>query len=490
MKSKFAVFLLFVFLVACTNKTNTGMKGLDDYYEVLEEVLSSRKNQLQDYLKNIQLKAEMVQTDELMINFFEAKNNYYLAKKEIDIPHDIEQSISLLKQKIQSHYLANYRQFYDILFVNTLGDIFYTIRKQSDYHKNIFSEEMSGTGLSKQLNENPSKAFVDFQFYNYSGQPSAFYIQPVYKKGEHLGWLVLQSTINKINSIFYDFRNLPSSGEVLLVNKKNYLLSESRFNPKNTILKQQLSAENIEAKFKEVKGRKSVIDYRGRRVISAFDTFKLMDSDWLIIAKMDAAEAYTNEFKKMAPNDVHELMHAYQNTGKLPDLSAASPDSDCIEVDMDEFRRVEGTKTLYTHGVATCTVLSIALPGSFAYMAHISPMDKIYGSQMTDLLGKMLQRINRLEIRQFEKQELEFVIVSKEHEPVLEAIHQLLQEDIQLNQIKILTNEEAIYANVSCGATSDDVQVFWKFKDGSFRKQSSKEMQNMFEYLQETTFLK
>ena len=280
MKSKYIIgcFLL-VFFLACKHEPSSQLKEINDYYDVLEEVLSSRKKQLQDYLENIQLKAELVQTDELMINFFEAKNNYFLAKKEIDIPNDIEQSIILLKQKIQSHYLANYRQFYDILFVNTLGDIFYTIRKQSDYHKNIFSEEMSGTGLSKRLSENPSKAFVDFQFYNYSGQPSAFYIQPVNKKGQHLGWLVLQSTINKINSIFYDFRNLPSTGEVLLVNKNNYLLSESRFNPKNTILKQQLSAENIEAKFKEVKGRKSVIDYRGRKAITAFDTFKLMNAD-------------------------------------------------------------------------------------------------------------------------------------------------------------------------------------------------------------------
>ena len=114
---------------------------------MLEEVLNERKNDLVDYLTEISKKALSVREDKLMTG-------------------PVVKEIEKMKLNIQNYYLMNYQQFYDILFIDRQGEIFFTMKKQADYHKNIFQGNLSETALSVKLKNYPKESFVDFQFYD------------------------------------------------------------------------------------------------------------------------------------------------------------------------------------------------------------------------------------------------------------------------------------------------------------------------------------
>lgn len=459
------IFLLLVIMtgiMSCTeNDTTLNVKT----YNKLDEIVANRKKQLVHYMESIHQKAASIKEDEVMRNFFTLKKEYYHLTKTSKLPERFNRKIQKLNHDIQHHYILNYLQFYDILFIDSNGHIFYTIKKQKDYLKNVFKGKLSHTALSAQLEKRTSESFVDFQFYDISGEPSAFFIEPIVNNEDISGWIVLQCAINKINSLFSFHKNLGATGEVFLVNENHYMLTDSRFKASSSILKQRLATENMSRKFAERKGHKSVIDYRDKRVYSSFEVFEFLKSQWLIIAKIDEDEVITN--------------HYMQHQNEFPDLFKPAgrkyshevtffkpPDSLIMNVDMDEFRRVDSTAVLYTPGVSTCTVVSVSYPGHFTYIAHISPFDKIYGESKTDLLGQILKRLTYFEILQSEKQNLEFVIVTTHNKTTKNIVDILVNSGYFLSQIKLMYEPRAKYANIYYDHDLNKCIVIWRNKVG------------------------
>jgi len=228
-------------------------------YKDLADVVSQRKAELTKFCDSLKEKAQSVSVDPVMRKFFIAKSSYYHLTKDIDPPDDIKKQMGLLKKAAEKHYLANYLEFYDILFIDNDGDVFFTIRKESDYHSNIFQGEFAKTHLAQTLQSDPDKGFVEFQQFAPSDEPAAFFIVPMKDKGKNLGWFVLQCSVNKINSIFMS-SEIGLTGEVFLVNSNQVMLTDSRFIGDSTILRKHLSRDNIDSKFKERKGNRVVMD--------------------------------------------------------------------------------------------------------------------------------------------------------------------------------------------------------------------------------------
>ncbi|MBN1118985.1 MAG: cache domain-containing protein [Bacteroidales bacterium] len=477
-KNKFLFIIAFVLtLVSC--KQSADYEYIEGKaFQNLAKVVANTSRELSDYLQHIEKLAGKIKSDDVMQSFFIAKKNYYSLQKETDLPTGMVQQIEVLKNKIQQHYLLNYLTFYDILFIDVNGDVFYTIRKEKDYHKNIFTGELAETQLSVALRENPGESYVDFQFYLFSGEPSAFFIEPVYEKNEITGWYALQFSVNKINQLFEEQNNLGKTGEVLLVNQEHLLLTNSRFDSHNTILKIKLPDNNIESKFRERKGIKQVIDYRNKTVLSAFEVFEFLNTEWLIIAKKDKAEVVTDFYKENSSKLFPVLLSKISKQTKTNEEFVNQPD--VINVQIDEFSRADTNSILFTQGVSTCTAIIISYPGRFAYMAHISPYDKIYGESGTDILGQIIKRIAYYEIPESEKINLEFNIVSTSDKAFYNCINLLNNKGYLLSQIKILYNKNAEYANICHIAEKGETVVNWKiinsentFKSSVFSEQKS-----------------
>ncbi|MFP4522406.1 MAG: hypothetical protein ACLFQK_09700 [Fibrobacterota bacterium] len=398
-----------------------------------------------------------------MLDFFSIKNRYYNLGKRSIPPKEVALAVNRMKEEVKYRYLMKYLDFYDILCINIEGEVFHTIRKQADYHKNIFSSEFKNTSLSQKLKEKPGESFVDFQYYDVSGEPSAFFLQPVLRKGELYGWFALQYSTNKINRMFSGAMKNSLTGEVILVNRSRFMLTDSRFHPNSTILKKRLSAENIEDKFRLGEGRKCVVDYRGNQVLSSFRVCPVSGSEWLLIAKINKAEVLTGFFR----NNSRKYAAALLEKSSFPVESASEwscPKNCTTEVDMDEFRRIDSCGIIYTHGVSTCTALLVTMPGRFSYMAHISNIDQQYGGGGTDLLASVFRHIKDFDVSRYQIQALSVIIAAADTAASSVFIESLVQQGLFLSQIKYLCREDCDFLNLyHCNETGRSL-VEWIFK--------------------------
>jgi len=392
-------------------------------------------------------------------------NEYYNLLKKGAVTDDLRGRIKELRKELNDYYVDHFLSFYDILFVNKSGDVFYTIRKQLNYQKNLFTDQLATTTLAKHIHSNPRKEiFVDFDYYASSDEPAAFFIEPVFREEKHIGWFVLQCAINKINSLLAGVEQLGATGEVFLVNEKGYMLTESNFEGESTVLKKHLDSENINAKFRERKGNKLVKDYRGFTALSSFEVFNFLGTHWLVVAKVDEAQVITEHF----------IRHRrYYNDKIAHHLSSVSPKTDnklspkngkkIIQVDMDEFVKANHGEILQTVGVSTCTAVIVAYPGKFGYMAHISPYDKIYGGFATNLLGHIIKKIKVYDIYKYERRQVHFTIVAKHLQTLANIVEKLVDEGFLLSQIHVSHHQQAKYANVLYDYSNKHICVEWVF---------------------------
>ena len=259
----------------------------------LDYARKEKVQQLRRHCDTVHNLAASIRDDKVMIEFFDANNKYYSMVQNGSAPDALKQKMKEFRHALNGHYVKTYLCFYDILFVNKAGDVIYTIRRESDYHSNVFAGESAPTPLAEPLRRDPQQeVFLDFDYYAPSDEPAAFFVEPATKEGKHIGWFVLQCAINKINSLFAGAEQLGQTGEAFLVNHEGYMLTQSTFLGDSTILKVHLDDKNIEAKFREKQGNKIVTDYRGFTALTSFEVFEFLGIQWLVVTKVDESGHY------------------------------------------------------------------------------------------------------------------------------------------------------------------------------------------------------
>lgn len=431
----------------------------NETFRRLDGILATKKEQLSLHISNIDSNASAVSGDADMLKGFQLLGEFHRLKKISPPPEDAARSIGQLAANIRELYLREYQEFYDILFVNNEGDIFFTIRQQADYNKNVFDGDFAETALGKALAKRPGKTFVDYQNYKYSDEPSAFFIIPAEIGGKREGWVVFQCSVNKINNLFTEEKELGRTGEVFLVNKQKYMLTDSRFYGDSSVLKKQLSPANIDSKFKERRGHKIVVDYRGRRALSSFEVYEIGGSEWLIIAKIDEDEVITDLYKKR--KDLREKLAAEFVGLEVKSCDLKLPDRKMTQVDMDEFRKAKSGEDIGTFGVSTCTAIMLSSPGDFTYLAHASNMDVVYGGHSTNLVDGMLHKIRTFDMYMYDVRNLEALIVANHTDSVMNIVDRLVSGGLMLSQIRFAFNPGASYATLRHNTTSNQTAVDW-----------------------------
>lgn len=423
--------------------------------------------QLERFCNNIHSKARAIRDDEMMLDFFDANLQFIRFANGNRDCEGFQEQLDEFSSLINRHYISNYISFYDILFVTLDGEIIYTLRKEGDYCTNLFTGDLKDSVLSRKVKAaGGEEGFVDFFYYPSSDEPAAFFIEPALKNGEQLGWFVLQIAINKINSLFAGIEELGITGETFLVNRQGFLLTESSFVGNATILKMRLDDRNICSKFAAKKGNKKVTDYRGFKALTSFEVFEFIDTEWLVVAKIDEAEVLTNHYRNH-PKYFYQKISTKLSEGVQCDNCDCLFDSERkqIMVDMDEFVKADHGEVLKTVGVSSCTALIATYPGKFGYLAHISPYDKMYGNSGTNVLGKVVKKIKHYDIYEFERRRVRFTVAATHLNSMNNIINKLIEEGFLLSQINVLYNPEARSANVGYAYADDTAVVEWRMKD-------------------------
>ncbi len=456
-------------------------------YVNLDYSLKEKKTKLNEYMTNITQRAKELSKADIMLAFFDILNDYKHLSENSRPPQNAQDEINKLKKQLQKYYINNYLAFYDILFVNTEGDIFYSIRKEGDFNKNISKDEFSKCRLAETLRSNPkNETFIDYHYYSYSDEPAAFLIEPVVKNGKHLGWFVLQCAINKINSIFSG-HELGLTEEVVMVNHDGYMLTESIFIADSTILKIKLDDRNIQPKFREKKGHRIVTDYRGFTAMTSFEVVEFMGAKWLVVAKIDMAQVLSEHF--IDHNKYyHEKVSQRLNENELCNTEDEFPeteDKEIINVDIDEFLKADEHQLIQTAGVSTCTALIAAYPGKFGYMAHLSPLDKMYNQSRTDLLGHIIHNIKAYDTYMYQRRYVEFVIVANHLNSYRNILDTLLDNGFLLSQIYVIHNPNAKSVNVMFDYSKNIAYAQWELVNGRYVIEKECEQNNLGKILKQ-----
>ncbi len=464
MKKSTFVLLLSVIIFTSVALASAEKSPYDWALIKLDYVRQEKIAQLKRFTLKIHNLAKQAAQDKNINSFFNMNQQYYTLCKSQAPPESLTENIGKMRKHFNYYSLENYSGFYDILFVNKEGSIFYTLRKESDTGININNSKVSLGMLKKVIDKKPEhEVFIDYYEYAPSTEAAAFFVEPVKREGVLVGWLVLQCPINRLNSIFSATEDLGQTGETFLVNKKGLMLTESYFKGQSTILKKRLDNKNIKMKFTQNKGHRIVTDYRGSLALSSFEVFKFLGATWLVVAKIDKDEITTNHYDKHKKYYSEMLLEHLKSI--RPSLPPAVKDFTspvaALRVDMDEFLKAKKNETLETWGVSTCTALLAMVPGEFAYLAHISPKDKIYNGRDTNLLSQLTKKIKSFDVYPFERRNVTFVALAPHLNGLENIINRLIKEGFFLSQIKVSYNKNAETVSIAYNYTKDNMLIKW-----------------------------
>lgn len=226
--------------------------------------------------------------------------------------------------------LAKSMRYQDVLLISPEGNVVYSVAKSPDFGTNLKIGPYSESSLShafaaaRQRKDQGHVEFADFTPYPPVGNaPAAFFTVPLLEDGQVVGVLALQLCIEEINFVMTGNRQwaaegLGQSGEALMVGEDSLMRSDSRFliedkanylrqieahgvkpaiverigRLNTSILLQPIRAEGAKAALAGHTGTRIFLDYRGVRVLGAFQPVSFAGLNWGLIAKMDYDEAF------------------------------------------------------------------------------------------------------------------------------------------------------------------------------------------------------
>jgi len=428
----------------------------DRTFSKLENILDGKKR---DILSRLDIEKEKVAS---------ASKDAILLEAFWNFQQPSSRSNSLDKIKLlDGHYIANYSEFYDILFIAEDGLVFHSIKMESDFRQNLFDGELSNSLLSRNLQSNAEIEFIDYDYYFPSKEPAAFFITRVNDGDKNLGWMVFQFAINAINSTLSDHQELGKTGEIYLTNAEKIMITQSRLLPENTSLQLKVNTQAPNLALTETKGKKLLSDYRGVMVFSVFERFKFSGVAWVIIVEMDEDEVITNYYQANKDTILPSLFD-HLSPGKLLSQLPTRTSADRLRVDINEYAKADLNEQISTYGIASCTGILISMPQRYTYLGHIYPLDDVYRSQWSkvflnfglwisgeesiderrDLLEDMIARIKRFESYPYELNKLNIILAAVHTDSLEGAIDKLLEEGFFLSQITVLFDPEKSSVNI------------------------------------------
>ncbi len=457
-------YVLFFAALLFSGAAANGQRSPRDWALIrLDYARAEKAEQLRRFCDRIRELAREAAADPALVSFFDINLRYAEAQQGGAPPAELREKVTLLRREFNRYYAEKYAAFHNIIFIDPGDEVFYAVRYEAALETELVLDGPVRGALARcDAGDGRSDVFVDFHDYGPSSEPAAFYIVPVCKDNKQLGRIALQCAVNKVNSIFAWTEDLGQTGETFLVNSGGFMLTESNFLGDSTILTKKLDDRNIQAKFEEGRGHRTVNDYRGRTAVTSFEVFEHMGTRWLIVAKVDEDEIVTEHYARHARYYGDQLAEFLKDAPlPPPGKGRESGNGATVRVDMDEYLKAAEGESLETYGGSTCTALIACVPGKFGYMAHISPRDRAYGEESTNLLGQMIKRITTFDVYPSERRKLTFVIVAPHLESLTRITDILVARGFLLSQIRVLYNPEARSAGVLYDYGRHELNVCW-----------------------------
>jgi len=303
-----------------------------------EDVPVDATENLKTYYQNQLLaKVARYESDTLDINTILPRNpksvflqsQYLIGNKNLSIPHPYHQ-VHAKYHLTMSNFLKTYG-YYDIFLIDDqTGHIVYTVAKEVDFATSLLSDTHSNTNIGQLFRKmryggiKNQTLMCDFEPYLPSYlAPAAFIAAPIFEGDTKIGTLIFQIPIDRMDAVMtsnkaWQEEGLGETGESYIVGSDYKMRTNSRFiieSPtsffkqakeystdtltnnlmefyKTTVLFQTIhTAASIKANGNK-KGTEIIKDYRGIDVLSSFTPLQIQDVSWVLLAEIDADEAF------------------------------------------------------------------------------------------------------------------------------------------------------------------------------------------------------
>ena len=192
--------------------------------------------------------------------------------------------------------------YYDLFLINPDGYVFYTVAREADFQSNMLTGKYKDSGLgnlTKTVLESHKFGFADFNPYAPSnGEPAAFIALPVEENGRVEVVVVLQLSLDAINSIMMQRDGMGETGETYLIGPNKLMRSDSYLDPTyHTVFasfanpqKGKVDTEGANEALSGQTASKVITDYNGNPVLSAYTPLNVFGTTWALLAEIDLAE--------------------------------------------------------------------------------------------------------------------------------------------------------------------------------------------------------
>jgi len=288
-----------------TSQANADMQRMSEYYSNEFNPLFTEQNQKSadlDTMMDIQPIAKVLQT-----RYIKDNPNPLGSKEVMDKASDGSRYSTLHADyhPVVRNFLQEFG-YYDIFFVNTDGDIVYSVFKELDFATNLKDGPYNDTGFAEvaiaaNSLEHGQVAMSDLALYSPSyNAPAAFISTPIFSKGQRQGSLVFQMPLDQITGVMSERAGLGETGETYLVGEDHLMRSDSYLDPiAHSVVESFRHPENGKATTTAVVdalagGTEStvIIDYNGNPVLSAYAPFQFENLNWALLSEIDVAEAF------------------------------------------------------------------------------------------------------------------------------------------------------------------------------------------------------
>jgi PAS domain S-box-containing protein len=207
-----------------------------------------------------------------------------------------------LARKHKKYFMdfINKFKYHDLLFVDTDGNVFFTVKRESDFGTNLYTGTYKDTWLAKtyrQVMETKETNISDFKHYLPSNMPALFIVTPVFNEGNIIGAVILQVSNEDINEEVRNYIGLGSTGEIVIASREGNEAvfitplrhdAEAAFNRRVRIGSEE--ALPIQKAIQGENGSGLSVDYRNKEILAVWRYLPRLR--WGMVIKMDTDEAY------------------------------------------------------------------------------------------------------------------------------------------------------------------------------------------------------
>ncbi|MCK5504629.1 MAG: HAMP domain-containing protein, partial [Thermodesulfovibrionia bacterium] len=209
-----------------------------------------------------------------------------------------------LARKHRKYFMdfINKFKYHDLLFVDTAGNIFFTVKREDDLGTNLYTGIYKDTWLAKtyrQVMETKETNISDYRHYLPSNMPALFIVTPVFNEGNIIGAVILQISNEDINEEIQNYIGLGRTGEIVIAlregNEAVFIAplrhdTEAAFN-RRVILGSE-EAIPIQKAVQGENGSGLSVDYRNKEILAVWRYLPYVR--WGMVIKIDTDEVYKN----------------------------------------------------------------------------------------------------------------------------------------------------------------------------------------------------